>query len=154
MWAQPVAADVPGAEGKAPSLISKHLWLENWVPAPSKPSAEAEPWAELMFTCKERCRPPCAPPSAHLTVQEAVENRDEEALEGDKQRSHHRATASGNPQAQELESNPGVWGGLVLGRGRSGARHQLGWSPPHPLVGGLGWKLVLRTIPGRTPERS
>lgn len=82
----------------------------------------------LCLLARKGVDPPPAPlehppaPSAHLAVQEAVEDRDEEALEGDKQQSYCRATASRQPQAQELWSNPGFgdvwfWEGAEAGQG-------------------------------------
>lgn len=51
-------------------------------------------------------------PGTHLAVQEAVEDRDEEALEGDKQQSHHGAVARGAPGLRSFGATLGfgdVW---------------------------------------------
>lgn len=53
-----------------------------------------------LSACKQGCRPPQKTPAlcAHLAVQEAVEDRDKEALEGDKQQSH-KPTGTPKPGA-------------------------------------------------------
>jgi len=70
----------------------------------------------LRLLARNGVDPPEYPPvpSAHLAVQEAVEDRDKEALEGDKQQSHRGGAANRHPQAQGL----GALGMSVFGRGQ------------------------------------